>query len=72
MKLTDLEEFVSLETTSQSAGKTNPSRAGVSPAGDFGGYSSYGEWANKDPKGYAKATSSLEGRGIKIAYSGNE
>lgn len=72
MNLSDLEEFVGLENTNQSAGKTNPSRVGVNPTGEFGGYSSYGEWANKDPKGYAKATGTLDGRGIKIAYSGNE
>ena len=54
MNLSDLEEFVSLEVTNQSAGKTNPSRAGVSPTGEFGGYSSYVEWATKDPTGFTK------------------
>ena len=59
MNLSDLEEFVSLEVTNQSAGKTNPSRAGVSPTGEFGGYSSSIEWANNDPTGYQKATDNL-------------
>ena len=72
MKLNDLEDFVDLETSSQSAGKTNPSRAGVSPTGEFGGYSSYAEWANKDPEGYSKSNNTMAGRNINIAYSGNE
>ena len=55
MKLTDLEEFVGLETTNQSAGKTNPSRAGVSPTGEFGGYKSWEEFAMKDPVGAERA-----------------
>ena len=54
MKLTELEEFVDLESSSQSAGKTNPSRAGVSPTGEFGGYSDASEWAVKDPNGFTK------------------
>ena len=68
MKLHKLEEFVELETTSQSAGKANPSRAGVSPTGDFGGFGSYAEWATKDPEGYQKENNSLAGSGIKIGY----
>ena len=55
MKLNDLEDFVDLETSSQSAGKTNPSRAGVTPTGEFGGYDSWQEFAVKDPKGAEQA-----------------
>ena len=55
MKLNDLEDFVDLETSSQSAGKTNPSRAGVTPTGEFGGYNSWEEFAVKDPKNAEKA-----------------
>ena len=51
MPLTDLEEFVDLETKSVNANITNSSRAGVNPSGEFGGFSSYAEWAMKDPKG---------------------
>ena len=47
---------------------TNTSRAAnQQPQGDFGGYSSYAEWAAKDPKGYQAATGGTLG-GIKIAY----
>ena len=55
MKLNDLEDFVDLETSSQSAGKTNSSRAGVTPTGEFGGYDSWQEFAVKDPKGAEQA-----------------
>ena len=55
MKLNELEEFVELESSGQSAGKTNPSRAGVSPTGEFGGYDSWQEFAIKDPKGAEQA-----------------
>ncbi len=48
---------------------TNTSRAGTQvPKGDFGGYSSYAEWASKDPKGYKEANSTPQAQGIKIGY----
>ena len=48
---------------------TNTSRAaGQQPKGDFGGYSSYAEWASKDPKGYKEANSTPQAQGIKIGY----
>ena len=59
MKLNELEEFVELESSSQSAGKINPSRVGVTPTGDFGGFGSYAEWATKDPKGYEQANGTV-------------
>ena len=55
MNLSDLEEFVGLETANQSAGKVNTSRAGVSPTGEFGGYDSWEEFAMKDPQGAESA-----------------
>ena len=36
--------------------------------GDFGGYSSYQEWATKDPEDYKKANGSNTNSGIKIGY----
>ena len=36
--------------------------------GEFGGYESYAEWAQKDPKGYVQANNTLQGNNIKIGY----
>ena len=36
--------------------------------GDFGGYSSYQEWATKDPEDYKKANGSNANSEIKIGY----
>ena len=52
------EKFYQIEMANsgvQNAGKTDSSRAGTTAKGDFGGYSSYVEWATKDPKGYEEA-----------------
>ena len=60
MKLVELEEFVDIETANLNKGTgTDSSRAGVKPAqaGEFGGYSSWEEFAVKDPKGAEKAIS---------------
>ena len=49
------EKFYQMETANsgvQNAGKTDSSRAGVTAKGEFNGYSSYAEWATKDPKSY--------------------
>ena len=65
------EKFYQMETANsgvQNAGKTDSSRAGVTAKGDFGGYSSYAEWAQKDPDGYTKSNDTLEGANVKIAY----
>ena len=54
MNLTDLEEFVDIETTNANKGTgIDSSRAGAKPqaAGEFGGYSSMQEFAMRDPKG---------------------
>ena len=37
---------------------------------DFGGYSSYAEWAEKDPIGYASQNSTNSAKGIKLGYGG--
>ena len=47
-----LRKFISKSQSNINAGKTDSSRAGTTAKGDFGGYSSYVEWATKDPKGY--------------------
>ena len=48
---------------------TNTSRAAnQQPVGEMGGYSSYAEWADKDPKGYQEKNDSIKGSGIKIGY----
>ena len=48
---------------------TNTSRAAnQQPVGEMGGYSSYAEWADKDPKGYQEKNNSIKGSGIKIGY----
>ena len=63
-----LAQYIEQNQTSANAGKTDSSRAGTTAKGDFGGYSSYAEWAQKDPDGYTKANNTLEGSDIKIAY----
>ena len=45
-------QFIEQLQSNVNAGKTNSSRAGTTAKGDFGGYSSYAEWAAKDPKSY--------------------
>ena len=48
---------------------TNTSRAAnQQPVGEMGGYSSYAEWADKDPKGYQENNNSIKSSGIKIGY----
>ena len=49
----------------------NPSHIdnlGRNKSTDFGGYESYAEWAQKDPKGYVQANNTLQGSNIKIGY----
>jgi len=50
-----LAQYIEQNQTSANAGKTDPSRAGTTAKGDFGGYSSKMEWVTKDPEGYEKA-----------------
>ena len=64
-----LAQYIEQNQTSANAGKTDPSRAGNTAAGDFGGYSSHAEWATKDPKGYKDANMTPDAHGIKIGYN---
>ena len=52
MNMATLQKFVQDEQTTANAGKTDSSRAGTTAKGEFNGYSSYAEWATKDPKSY--------------------
>ena len=73
MSLSDLEEFVDIETSNLNKGTgIDASRVGAKAAnsGEFNGYSSYAEWAEKDPNSYEQANK-LANSGIKIGY-GNE
>ena len=54
MNMATLQKFVSDEQTTTNAGKTDSSRAGTTAKGDFGGYSTTAEWAQKDPSGFTK------------------
>ena len=49
---------------------TSKARATTGKVGEMGGYSSYAEWAENDPKGYQEANSTVKGSGIKIGYGG--
>ena len=71
MKLVELEEFVEIETANLNKGTgMDSSRVGAKAtnAGEFNGYSSYAEWAEKDPNSYEQANR-LANSGIKIGYS---
>ena len=61
-------QYIEQLQSNVNAGKTDSSRAGTTAKGDFGGYGSYAEWAQKDPKGYTESNNTLEGSNVKIAY----
>ena len=67
LSLDKLEQYV-VKVTNVNAPSTSSARATTGKAGDMGGYSSYAEWAQKDPKGYQEANNSVKGTGIKIGY----
>ena len=68
LSLAKLEKFASRVTQTNAVGTPNQRPANSTKGtGEYGGYSSYQEWATKDPKGYEKANS-IGGNGIKIAY----
>ena len=69
MNMATLQKFVADEQATVNAGKTDPSRAGNTAAGEMGGYSSHAEWATKDPKGYKEANMTPDSQGIKIGYN---
>ena len=62
-------QYIEQLQSNVNAGKTDPSRAGNTAAGDFGGYSCHAEWATKDPKGYKEANMTPDAHGIKIGYN---
>jgi len=69
LSLAKLEKFANRVTQTNTVGTPNQRPANSTKGtGDFGGYSSYQEWATKDPEGYKKANDTLGGQGIKIAY----
>ena len=65
--LNKLETYVN-KVTNVSAPSTSTARATSGKVGEMGGYSSYAEWATKDPEGYKKANQTPEGQGINIGY----
>tara|TARA_Y100001972_G_scaffold125547_1_gene176963 strand:- start:2176 stop:2751 length:576 start_codon:yes stop_codon:yes gene_type:complete len=65
--LNKLETYVN-KVTNVSAPSTSTARATTGKASEMGGYSSYAEWASKDPEGYKKANQTPQGQGIKIGY----
>ena len=67
--LNKLETYVNKVVT-VNAPSTSTARATTGKVGDMGGYSSYAEWAEKDPKGYQESNNTVQGSGIKIGYGG--
>ena len=65
--LNKLETYVNKVTTTN-VPSTSQARATTGKVGEFGGYSSYVEWATKDPDGYQKANNTVKGGNIKIGY----
>ena len=55
MNMATLQKFVSEDQMTANANKTDSSRAGTTANGEFGGYSSWTEFAIKDPKGAEKS-----------------
>ena len=67
LSLNKLETYVN-KVVNVNAPSTSTARATSGSAGEFGGYSSYVEWASKDPKGYEEANNTIKGGNIKIGY----
>ena len=67
--LNKLETYVNKVVT-VNAPSTSTARATTGKVSDMGGYSSYAEWAEKDPKGYQESNNTVKGSGIKIGYGG--
>ena len=65
--LNKLETYVNKVVT-VNAPSTSTARATTGKAGDFGGYSSFEEWAVKDPTGYKQSNHTSSAKGIKIGY----
>ena len=67
--LNKLETYVN-KVVNVNAPSTSTARATTGKVSDMGGYSSYAEWAEKDPKGYQESNNTVQGSGIKIGYGG--
>ena len=68
LPLSELELFANRVTQTNTIGTPNQRPANSTKGtGEYGGYSSYQEWATKDPESYKEANS-VRGKGIKIAY----
>ena len=63
--LNKLETYVN-KVVNVNAPSTSTARATTGKVGELGGYSSYTEWATKDPEGYQKANNKLAGQNINI------
>ena len=61
--LNKLESFVN-RVTKRDVPSTSTARADSGNTGDMGGYSSYAEWATKDPKGYEEANGKVDITGM--------
>ena len=61
MNMATLQKFVQEEQITANAGKTDPSRAGTTVKGEFGGYDSKMDWVTKDPEGYEKSKNTQQG-----------
>ena len=69
LSLAKLEKFASRVTQTNAVGTPNQRPANSTKGtGEFGGFSSYVEWAEKDPEGYKKANNPITSGGIKIGY----
>ena len=69
MPLAKLEKFANRVMQTNTLGTPNQRPANSTKGtGEFGGYSSYVEWAEKDPKGYEKANTAITSGNIKIGY----
>ena len=68
MPFLKLEKFANSFQATPNAPKTNTQRP-ANTGGDFGGYSSYVEWAQKDPESYEKANQDInKNGGIKLGF----
>ncbi|QDP56850.1 MAG: hypothetical protein Unbinned2716contig1004_24 [Prokaryotic dsDNA virus sp.] len=66
LSLEKLELYVGKVTKANPLPTNTARAASQQPQGDFGGYSSYAEWAAKDPKGYEEANGQVNLGGIPI------
>ena len=65
-----LAQYIEQNQTSANAGKTDSSRAGVTAKGEFNGYSSFSEWATKDPKSYEEVNGIVGNQGNQFNVGG--